>query len=252
MQSCIPKNALQKAHNLKWLQKHPNCFRAPFGNKERDCFAPQLSFSLRFCVSPFPMRFHNLNQNAPGWQTLSDIEAFANPFAEVHLVEVRTPMRPESAAWTVIHRKAACVIAPITADGKLLLVRQERIPVRAAIWEFPAGQIDETGTPSDALTRQTALRELREECGYELAPGGKLIPQGLFFSSPGIMDEHSYLFVARPVVPSPNGSEHEATEAIAECRAFSPAEFRQMIASGEICDANTLASYARMTATGIL
>jgi len=198
------------------------------------------------------MRFHNLNQNAPGWQTLSDTEAFANPFAEVHLVKVTTPMRPEGAEWTVVHRKGACLVAPITAEGKLLLVRQERIPIRAAIWEFPAGQIDEHGEPSDALIRETALRELREESGHELAPGGELIPLGLFFSSPGVMDEHTYLFVARPVVPSPNGTEHEATEAIAECRAFTPAELRQMIASGEIRDANTLAAFARMTATGIL
>jgi len=198
------------------------------------------------------MRFHNLNQNAPGWQTLSDTEAFANPFAEVHLVKVTTPMRPEGAEWTVVHRKGACLVAPITAEGKLLLVRQERIPIRAAIWEFPAGQIDEHGEPSDALIRETALRELREESGHELAPGGELIPLGLFFSSPGVMDEHTYLFVARPVVPSPNGTEHEATEAIAECRAFTPAELRQRIASGEIRDANSLAAFARMTATGIL
>jgi len=198
------------------------------------------------------MHFHNFNQNAPGWQTLEDTTAFANPFAEVHLVKVRTPMRPAGAAWTVLHRRGACVVAPITAEGNLLLIRQERIPVRDAIWEFPAGQIDETGDASEVLIRQTALRELREESGYELAPGGELIPLGLFFSSPGIMDEHNYLFAARPVVPSPKGTEHEATEAIGECRAFTPAEFRQMIASGEIRDANTLAAYARMTAMGIL
>jgi len=198
------------------------------------------------------MRFHNLNQNAPGWQTLSDTEAFANPFAEVHIVEVRTPMRPASATWTVVHRKGACVVAPITAEGNLLLIRQERIPIRSSIWEFPAGQIDPAGEHDDALIRATALRELREESGHDLAPGGELIPLGLFFSSPGIMDEHNYLFVARPVVPSPNGAEPEAAEAIGECRAFSPAELRQMIVSGEIRDANTLAAFARMTAMGVL
>ena len=198
------------------------------------------------------MRFHNLNQNAPGWRTLSDTEAFANPFAEVHLVNVSTPMRPEGATWTVVHRKGACLVAPITAEGNLLLIRQERIPIRSAIWEFPAGQIDETEGHDDALIRETALRELREESGHELAPGGALIPLGMFFSSPGVMDEHTYLFVARPVVPSPNGPEHEASEAIGECRAFTPAALRQMIAGGEIRDANTLAAFARMTALGIL
>ena len=34
----------------------------------------------------------------------------------------------------------------------LLLVRQERVPIRATIWEFPAGQID------DASSRQMQIR----------------------------------------------------------------------------------------------
>ena len=198
------------------------------------------------------MRFHSLNQNTPGWQTLSDTEAFANPFAEVHIVNVTSPMRPEGATWTVVHRKGACLVAPITAEGNLLLVRQERIPIRAAIWEFPAGQIDEAEGHDAALLRATALREMREESGHELAPGGELIPLGMFFSSPGVMDEHTYLFVARPVLPSPQGTAHEAAEAIAECRAFTPDALRQMIASGEIRDANSLAAFARMTAMGVL
>lgn len=198
------------------------------------------------------MRFHHLNHDAPGWTTLEDTIAFANPYAQVRLVKVTSPMRPDGATWTVIHRKGACVIAPIDAQGNILLVRQERIPIRSAIWEFPAGQIDQSGEHDDAVIRETALRELREESGYELAPGGELIPLGLFFSSPGVMDEHNHLFVARPVVASPDGPEHEATEAIGECRAFTPAEFRELIASGEIRDANTLAAFARMTAMGIL
>ena len=33
----------------------------------------------------------------------------------------------------------------MTADGKLVLIRQERIPIRTDIWEVPGGQIDEAG-----------------------------------------------------------------------------------------------------------
>ena len=44
-----------------------------------------------------------------------------------------------------------------------------------------------------------ARRELREETGYELAPGGELVSLGYFFTSPGFTDEHCYLFLARPV-----------------------------------------------------
>jgi ADP-ribose pyrophosphatase len=196
--------------------------------------------------------FHSFIRDGKGWETLATDVKYANPFAQFLTVKVRTPSRPAGVDWTVIHRKAAAVVAPITADGHFVLVRQERVPIRATIWEFPAGQIDQS-TGIDAQTiRATALRELREESGYELAPGGELLPLGMFFPSAGFTDEHSHLFVARPVVPAKQGSAHDAAEAITECRAFPPDEFRAMIASGEIRDANTLATYARMCAMGIL
>jgi 8-oxo-dGTP pyrophosphatase MutT (NUDIX family) len=100
-----------------------------------------------------------------------------------------------------VHRKAAVAVAPMTEDGRLVLIQQERIPIRTAIWEMPAGQIDDSGEIDQSAVEAVALGELREEAGYELAPAGKLIPLGDFFSSPGFTDEHSFFFLARPVVP---------------------------------------------------
>jgi 8-oxo-dGTP pyrophosphatase MutT (NUDIX family) len=138
----------------------------------------------------------------------------------------------------------------MTAAGDLVLVRQERVPIRAQIWEFPAGQIDDHAE-ADAI-RATGLRELQEESGYELASGGEIVSLGHFFSSASFTDEHSHLLLARPVVPSPRGHKHDEGEAITGCRAFSPAEFRAMIASGEIRDANTLAAFARLVTLGLM
>lgn len=196
------------------------------------------------------MTFHNFIRDEDGWQTQCDETLFANPYLSVHRVTVTSPTRPEAFTWTVTHRKAAVVVAPVTAAGEFLLVRQERVPIRATIWEFPAGQIDDHAE-SDAI-RTTGLRELREESGHELAPGGELISLGYFFPSAGFTDEHSHLLLARPVVPSPLGHEHDESEAITECRAFPPAEFRAMIARGEIRDANTLSAFARMVALGLV
>jgi ADP-ribose pyrophosphatase len=196
------------------------------------------------------MRFHDFIQDKDGWNTLEDWEAWANPYASAHLVKVQTPTREEGEVWTVLHRKGACVIVPMTADGNLLLVKQERIPIRATIWEFPAGQIDVTGCHDPQTIREAALRELREESGQMLAPEGDLIPLGHYFSSPGIMDEYCHLFLAKPVVPSPEGASYDDGEAILECRAFTPGEVRSMIACNEIRDANTLVAYARLCALG--
>jgi ADP-ribose pyrophosphatase len=199
-----------------------------------------------------PPPFQSLIPEAPGWETINNDLKFANPFLQVFISKVRTPSRPDGAIWTVIHRKAAAVVAPMTTDGRLLLIRQERIPVRAALWEFPAGQLDNPTQQDDAAIRATAHRELREESGYELGPGGELIPMGCFFSSPGFTDEHSYLFLARGVIPSPAGPMHDENEAIHEVRAFTVAELRQMIADNEIRDANTLSTFARLTVLGLI
>ena len=193
-------------------------------------------------------RFHRFIQNGDGWSVVSSEMQFANPYVEVHRAIVTSPTRPDPFSWTVVHRKGAVVVAPRTADGRFILVRQERVPIRATIWEFPAGQIDDTADP-DAI-RATGLRELAEEAGYELAPGGELVSLGHYFPSSGFTDEHSHLLLARPVVPAAGGAKPDAAESITDCRAFSVQEIRAMIASGEICDANTLVAFARLVALG--
>ena len=97
-----------------------------------------------------------------------------------------------------------------------------------------------------------ALKELREETGFELAEGGDLIPLGDYFTSPGFTDERGHCFLARPVRESADGHSREEGESILDCRAFSPAEIRDMIASNEIRDANTLAVCSRLVARGLL
>jgi ADP-ribose pyrophosphatase len=194
--------------------------------------------------------FHRFIRDSEGWRVVSSEKQFANAYVEVHRAMVTSPTRPEPFPWTVVHRKGAVVVAPMTGDGRFVLVRQERVPIRAAIWEFPAGQIDDESDP-DAI-RATGLRELTEEAGYELAPGGELIPMGHFFPSSGFTDEHSHLMLARPVVPAGAGASPDAAESIVECRAFTAAELKTGIASGEIRDANTLAAVSRMLALGHL
>jgi ADP-ribose pyrophosphatase len=187
-----------------------------------------------------------------GWETVSRETHFRNDHLEVSTEEVRTPARNAPRKWTVVHRKKAVVIAPMTREGKIILIRQERIPIRAAIWEMPAGQIDETKGVDMVAIEAVALRELREETGFELAEGGKLISLGDYFTSPGLTDERGYFFLAQPVRPSAQGHARDASESILDCRAFSAGELSQMIGSNEIRDANTLGICARLVARGLL
>ena len=186
------------------------------------------------------------------WETVSTQTDFRNDHLEVVTEEIRSPAQEKPKRWTVVRRKQAVIIAPMTADGKLILIRQERIPVRTAIWEVPGGQIDEKGEPTAESIAEVALRELREETGFELSEGGTLISLGDYFTSPGFTDERGYFFLARPVRECAAGHAHEESESILDCRAFSAEELRRMIENNEIRDANTLGICVRLLARGFL
>jgi ADP-ribose pyrophosphatase len=192
------------------------------------------------------------------WEIISSEQHFANAHLDVVTDVVRTPSRSEPRTWTIVHRKAAVIITPMTRDGKIVLIRQERLPIREAIWEMPSGQIDnavagvgDSGRSQETM-EQVALRELREEAGYELAKDGELVSLGHYFSSPGFTDERGYFFLARPVQRCKEGPARDEGESILDCREFSVEEIRRMIAENEIHDANTLGICATLAARGLL
>jgi ADP-ribose pyrophosphatase len=185
------------------------------------------------------------------WETISSERHFANAHLEVVTDQVRTPSRSQPRTWTIVRRKAAVVVASMTCDGKILLIRQERIPIRQTIWETVSGQVDDHN--ADQLEIQNvALRELREEAGYELAKDGELVPLGHYFSSPGFTDERGYFFLARPVQRCKEGPARDEEESILDCRGFTVEQIRRMIAENEIRDANTLSICAILAARGLL
>ena len=164
------------------------------------------------------MDFHQLIHDGHGWETLKSETRYANPYAQFREVEVRTPTRPEPVHWTVVHRKGAAIVVPVTAGGDFLLVRQERIPVRDTLWEFPAGQIDEAGGGyNEEGIRATALRELREETGYAGAPA-KLL--GSVHPNPAIQSNRCHFILVEAAVPShaldwdPDEEIHVTTEPV--------------------------------------
>jgi ADP-ribose pyrophosphatase len=185
------------------------------------------------------------------WETISSERHFANAHLDVVTDQVRTPSRSQPRPWTIVHRKEAVVVASMTRDGKIVLIRQERIPIRQAIWETVSGQVDDHNADQREI-KNVALRELREEAGYELAEDGELISLGHYFSSPGFTDERGYFFLARPVQRCEDGPARDEEESILDCREFTVEQIRRMIAENEIRDANTLGICAMLSARGLL
>ena len=194
----------------------------------------------------------NITADHDAWRTLHRELKYDGLYAKVYQETVATPARPEGVSWTVVRRKSALAIAAKTIDGLWLLIHQERVAIRQAIWEFPAGQIETAPGDFSTLLRETVWRELREETGYILSATSTLTPLGVFFPSAGFTDEHSHIFLADALVPHTDGAQPDEAESIVECSAFSTAELRAMIASGEIRDANTLATVARLLALDLM
>src|SRR5437762_5379285 len=167
------------------------------------------------------------------WKTISSERHFADRNLEVVTERVQTPARSDPRVWTIVHRKSAVVIATMTRAGKVVLIRQERIPIRQAIWEMPSGQIDDHDADEDKI-KATALRELREETGYELAPDGQVVRLGYYFCSPGFTDERGYFFLARPVQRCEERPDCDEGESYHYCRQFRIEGSRRMISNKEV------------------
>ena len=198
------------------------------------------------------MTFHRAVPDQNGWITLSRNPLFENPYVEIHSVKMLSPTRPESFEWTVCHRKAGVVISARTTDGRWVLIKQERVPLKTEIWEFPAGQIDTENTHSEEIIIQTGIRELEEEAGFGLSEQSRPQVLGRFFSSPGFTDEHCYMLFINDVVPLASGSRPESTEAILDVRTFSAPEIKAMTSAHLLQDANTLCSITKMITEGFL
>jgi len=97
--------------------------------------------------------------------------------------------------------------------------------------EIPAGGIDPGEEPIDSVRR-----ELQEEIGYFPRKIDKL---GGFYATPGYGTEYLHCFLATDLVPARLVAED--TEDIELVR-VSPDEIPQLIASGEICDAKSIAA----------
>ena len=121
---------------------------------------------------------------------------------------------------------------PVDERGRILLVRQYRLPVRGYLWELPAGRMDEGETPLKACKR-----ELMEETGYRARSWKKLLS---FWVSPGFVAEKMNLYVATDLI---KGDASPMEDERIEIGWFKPAEIDKWIRSGKLQDAKTIIGF---------
>lgn len=123
---------------------------------------------------------------------LSTEHIYEGRLLNLRVDQVRTARGVESVREIVEH-PGAVAVTPIDEYGRVLLVRQYRHAVRAAMVEVPAGILRPGEDPSAA-----AQRELREETGCR---AGRLDRLGGIYTAPGMSTEYIHLFLARDLTP---------------------------------------------------
>lgn len=165
-------------------------------------------------------------------KTVSRKPIFKGHVIDVNLDTVQLPNGGTATRELVFHPGGVAIV-PLTADHKLILVKQFRKPLEKVILEIPAGKID----PGEELTPEvTGKRELEEETGFK---AGSFTYLTTMYVSPGFADEKLYLYVARDLVKVENPLPADDDEVL-ELYTLSLAEAKEAIQTGDICDAKTL------------
>ncbi|HUL99585.1 MAG TPA: NUDIX hydrolase [Mycobacterium sp.] len=153
--------------------------------------------------------------------------------------EVRRPDGSTGIYGVIDKPDYALVIA--TDGDRVALVEQFRYPLGERRWEFPQGS-----APGRAVVDPTELagRELREETGMS---AGSLVALGRLDIAAGMSSQRGWVFLATDISEGEPDREHEEQDM--HCEWFTRARLEQMILSGEITDAQSIAAYALLLLT---
>jgi len=121
------------------------------------------------------------------------------------------------------------LVEPATRMPTVLLVRQYRFLIDRVAWELPGGGVAQSETPAE-----TAIREVREETGYQINN-----PQLLtkFHLGLDIIDNPIFIFVANEFKKE---SQPCDPKEVLEMEWLPIGTCLDMVRQGEICDAGTM------------
>ena len=129
----------------------------------------------------------------------------------------------------IIEHNGGAVLAAVTDEGKMIMVRQYRKPAERIVFEAPAGKID----PGEEAIN-AAVRELKEETGYTASKVTKLTE---FYPSVGYSEEVLHLYLCTELTEGETcPDENEALDVLA----VDVNELFAMVMNGEIKDAKTI------------
>ncbi len=120
-------------------------------------------------------------------QVIAQQRVYEGKVVNLRIDTVRMP-GGHTALREVVEHNPAVVMLPVAADGRILLVRQWRVPVAGVLLELPAGSTDDAEDPEAAMQR-----ELQEEVGHRATTITRLAG---FWVAPGYCTEYIHVYLA--------------------------------------------------------
>jgi len=168
------------------------------------------------------------------WKIVSSDIAFDNEWCKIQKDVVELPSGKIIDDYYVNIRPDVVLVFPVTAGGKVILVRQYKHGAKEVLLEFPGGVFD----PAEELPSVAALRELREETGYTSANIEEL---SMVYDNPTKDTNKMFFFLAHNVEKT-HGTEFDLTEDI-ETIEVSTDEIPALIKAQKIRVSGSIALY---------
>ncbi len=169
-------------------------------------------------------------------KTISSEHIYKGKIIEVKVDTVAMPEGKTAARELVKHPGGVGVIA-VTEEDEIILVKQFRKPLDAAIYEIPAGKLD-PGEGHEVCGK----RELEEETGLKAKNFEYL---GFIYPSPGFTDEVTHMYLATGLYA---GVIHPDQDEYLDIEKVKIDHVRKMIMNNEINDAKTVAGFFKAMA----
>ena len=150
----------------------------------------------------------------------SNEEVFSGRLLKVQRDHVTLPNGSDTTREYIRHPGAVAIV-PVLEDGRVVLVKQCRYPLGTLLWEIPAGKLDH----GEAEGWQHLLS---------------------IATTPGFSDEIIHLYKAWGLKKY---AQHTDEDEFIGVQAFTQAELKKMVATGELYDSKSLCA---LYAAGIL
>ncbi len=170
------------------------------------------------------------------WKVLSSEYISRHQYFTARKDKCETPDGKIIEAYYVVELPTTACAVALTEEGEVLMVKQYRHPLKETLIEIPGGFIDEKESPEVAMKR-----ELLEETGYEFS---SIIKVGEIAANPGVLDNYTYLFLAKGGQKTSEQKLDETEELVVE--KISLAELKKLFLENKIVQAthNSCVFYA--------